>query len=268
MQLEKTVVPPTTAAATFVVKDADDNPVAGATVAVDGKSGTTDADGKAVIAGLAQKAHAYTVSKEGYEDAKGSVDLSSGDQEVAVTLEKTQPQAYLNVFVVDQDLKPIDSVVVKIFSGTDSITQDTTKTEGWVKMELTAKRTYTIAVKKDGYNKPEPVEVFLETRGLDFTFVLQKEVQNNGNTTPVEGELLAGVEMYPNPASVTTVLHGVENARRIAVYTLTGVQVMSQAVHGEKELSLQVESLTEGVYVVVVESENGERRALKLVVRR
>ena len=135
-------------------------------------------------------------------------------------------------------------------------------------MDLTANKKYTIAVKKKGYNKTEPVEVTLEARGLDFTFVLQKEVQSNGSTTPVESELLAGVEMYPNPASVATVLHGVENAKRIAVYTLTGVQVMSQAVHGEEETNLQVESLAEGVYVVVVESENGERRALKLVVRR
>ena len=267
VQLEKTVVPPATAAATFVVKGADNKPVAGAVVTVDGKSGTTDADGKAVIAGLEQKAHGYTVSKEGYEDAKGSVDLSSGDQEVAVQLEKLKV-LYLNVFVVDQDLKPIDGVVVKIFSNAGNPnTQETTKSEGWVKRQLPVGG-YRIAVEKKGYNEPEPVDVTLEARGLDFTFVLQKEDQNNGSTTPVESELLAGVEMYPNPASVATVLHGVENAKRIAVYTVTGVQVLSQTVRGEKETNLQVESLAEGVYVVIVQTESGESKALKLVVRR
>lgn len=134
-------------------------------------------------------------------------------------------------------------------------------------MQLTA-GSYSIAVEKEGYNETKPVEVSLEAHGLDFTFVLQKVVEDAGQQTPVESELLAGVEMYPNPASVATVLHGVESAKRIAVYTLTGVQVMSQAVRGEEELSLQVESLAEGVYVVVVESASGERKALKLVVRR
>ena len=79
---------------------------------------------------------------------------------------------------------------------------------------------------------------------------------------------MAGVEMYPNPASVATVLHGVENAKRIAVYTVTGVQVLSLTVHGEKEMRVSVEHMAEGVYVVIVQTESGERKALKLVVRR
>ncbi len=60
----------------------------------------------------------------------------------------------------------------------------------------------------------------------------------------------------------------VENAKRIAVYTVTGVQVLSLAVHGEKETNLQVESLAEGVYIVMIEAANGESKAMKLVVRR
>ena len=69
-------------------------------------------------------------------------------------------------------------------------------------------------------------------------------------------------------AQQATVLHGVENAKRIAVYTVTGVQVLSLAVHGEKETNLQVESLAEGVYIVMIEAANGESKAMKLVVRR
>ena len=247
--------------------------IKGATVTVGAQAPETDGDGDVWLNLWGSEGTPYRVvaKAEGYVDSTVMRKVEKdGNGNLFLDSIKLTPLAapYLNVFVVDQDLKPIDSVVVKIFSGTDSITQDTTKSEGWVKMDLTANKKYTIAVKKKGYNKTEPVEVTLEARGLDFTFVLQKEVQSNGSTTPVESELLAGVEMYPNPASVATVLHGVENAKRIAVYTLTGVQVMSQAVHGEEETNLQVESLAEGVYVVVVESENGERRALKLVVRR
>ena len=246
--------------------------IKGATVTVGAQAPETDGDGEVRLNLWGSEGTPYrvVVKAEGYIDSTviRKVEEDGNGNPFLDLIELTPLAApYLNVFLVDQDLKPIDGVVVKIFSGTDSVTQDTTKLEGWVNMQLTAGR-YRIAVEKDGYNKPEPVEVTLEAHGLDFTFVLQKEVQNNGGTTPVESELLAGVELYPNPASVTTVLHGVENAKRIAVYALTGVQVMSQAVHGEKETSLQVESLTEGVYIVVVESANGERKALKLVVRR
>ena len=246
--------------------------IKGATVTVGVQHADTDGDGEVRLNLWGSEGTPYRVlvKAEGYIDSTviRKVEEDGNGNPFLDLIELTPLAApYLNVFVVDQDLKPIDGVVVKIFSGTDFITQETTKLEGWVNMQLTAGR-YLIAVEKDGYNKPEPVEVTLEAHGLDFTFVLQKEVQNNGGTTPVESELLAGVELYPNPASVTTVLHGVENAKRIAVYALTGVQVMSQAVRGEKETSLQVESLTEGVYIVVVESVNGERKALKLVVRR
>ena len=241
----------------------------GATVTVGVQEAKTDGDGEAMLSLMAGK-DGYPVLAKATGYADGKVVVSVNDKGIADpgTIELTPLAApYLNVFLVDQDLKPIDGVVVKIFSGTDSITQDTTKSEGWVKMQLTA-GSYSIAVEKEGYNETKPVEVSLEAHGLDFTFVLQKVVEDAGQQTPVESELLAGVEMYPNPASVATVLHGVESAKRIAVYTLTGVQVMSQAVRGEEELSLQVESLAEGVYVVVVESANGERKALKLVVRR
>ena len=244
--------------------------IKGAAVTVGAQKDTTDGDGEVRLNLMAEKdGYPVLATATGYAD--GEVTVSVDDKGVAKpsTIELTPLAApYLNVFVVDQDLKPIDGVVVTILSGVDTVKQETTKSEGWVKMDLTANKKYTIAVKNEDYNETEPVEVTLEARGLDFTFVLQKKVQNNGSTTPVESELLAGVEMYPNPASVATVLHGVESAKRIAVYTLTGVQVMSQAVHGEKETNLQVESLAEGVYVVVVESANGERKALKLVVRR
>ena len=342
VQLEKTVVPPTTAAATFVVKDADDNPVAGATVAVDGKSGTTDADGKAVIAGLETgKAYGYTVHKDTYQDAQGNAMLPTEGLTVVVTLYQdgatlpTQytvtfdaaggrftdgngrrtvaveagqtvakpddptregyaflawqldgqaynfdskvnadielkaewevaPQAYLNVFVVDQDLKPIEDAKVMV-PGFD---EKKTDEYGLATFPVAADKDYNISVSAEGYNPASSGKVRVEENGLDFTFVLQKIEQNSGSPTPVESELLAGVEMYPNPASVATVLHGVENAKRIAVYTVMGVQVMSQAVHGEKELRVSVEHMAEGVYVVIVQTASGERKALKLVVRR
>ena len=329
----------------FVVVDAEGKPVAGASVTVDGRSQTTGADGKAVIAGLeVDKAYSYTVRKATYQDALGNALLPAEGLTVVVTLyqdgatlptqytvtfnadggrftdgngrrtvavEKegkvakpadgpakegytfkgwyqdgatdpydfstkvTQditlkaewevaPQAYLNVFVVDQDLKPIEDAKVMV-PGFD---EKKTDEYGLATFPVAADKDYNISVSAEGYNPASSGKVRVEENGLDFTFVLQKIEQNSGSPTPVESELLAGVEMYPNPASVATVLHGVENAKRIAVYTLTGVQVMSQAVHGEKEIRVSVEHMAEGVYVVIVQTEGGESKAMKLVVRR
>ena len=183
--------------------------------------------------------------------------------DITLTAKWEANDVYLHVFVVDQDLKPVKGVTVKVPNFDDKVTEES----GCVAFSVPV-GDYNISVSAEGYKEASSGPVTIGANGLDFTFVLQKIVQNNGSTTPVESELLAGVEMYPNPASVATVLHGVENAKRIAVYTVMGVQVMSQAVHGEKELRVSVEHMAEGVYVVIVQTESGERKALKLVVRR
>ena len=66
-------------------------PLEGATVTIAGKKATTDATGKAAIAELDRKAHDYVVTKKGYNDAKGSVDLTDGDKTVNVALKTPEP---------------------------------------------------------------------------------------------------------------------------------------------------------------------------------
>ena len=253
----------------FEVKDADGHPVKGAVVAVDGKREMTGTDGKAVIAGLeVGTEYSYTVEKDGYTPKSAKVTLTADLPPVEVTLEKLQ--VYLNVFVVDQDLKPIEGVKVDVIeNGAVDTANKLTNVNGLATFPVPV-GDYDISVKAKakGYKDASSGKVRVEKNGLDFTFVLQKEDQNNGSPSPVESELLAGVEMYPNPASVATMLYGVENAKRITVYTVTGVQVLSQAVHGEKEMRVSVEHMAEGVYVVIVQTESGESKALKLVVRR
>ena len=246
---------------------ADGTAVRGATVRIGAQApAKTNSDGQVAIQ-LPDGAYPVAVQKAGYvEKARTPEGLTVDGAAAELTVTLAKLKVYLNVFVVDQDLKPIVGADVTRVGAVDTA-NELTNVNGLATFSVDTGK-YDISVNADGYNLASSGEVRVEKNGLDFTFVLQKMDQNNGNTTPVESELLAGVEMYPNPASVATVLHGVESAKRIAVYALTGVRVLSQAVHGETETNLRVESLAEGVYVVVVESANGERRALKLVVRR
>ena len=160
-------------AATFVVKGADGKPVVGATVAVDGKSQATDGDGKAVIAGLEKKAYNYTVSKGGYKDAKGSVDLSSGDQEVAVTLEKATPVE--SVVLSEVTLRPnpattvlyvenvaaVERLSVVSMGGVALLQQENAAGESAVRIVLEgfAEGTYLLVVESQGERRALPFAV-------------------------------------------------------------------------------------------------------------
>lgn len=79
-----------TVEATFIVKDENGEAVKDAVVTIDDKSRKTGADGKAVIDGLLKQLYPYTVTHDNYAPADGTVDLTTGNQEVKVTLkEKT-----------------------------------------------------------------------------------------------------------------------------------------------------------------------------------
>ena len=256
--LEKTVVPPTTAAATFVVKGADGKPVVGATVAVDGKSQATDGDGKAVIAGLEKRAYDYTVSKEGYKDAKGSVDLSSGDQEVAVTLEKTivPPTTAAATFVVKGvDGKPLAAAMVAVGGKSQA-----TDGDGKAVIAGLEKKAYDYTVKMEGY-KDAKGSVDLSSGDQEVAVTLEK-------ATPVESVVLSEVTLRPNPATTVLYVENVAAVERLSVVSMGGVTLLQhENAAGESAVRIVLEDFAEGTYLLVVESQ-GERRALPFAVRR
>lgn len=218
--------------------------------------------------------------KEGYNFKgwykKGDNEEYNFDDRVSsdLTLEARyeQPNPFLHVFVVDESLKALQGVQVIIKSVQDGEEVFKGPTDGnGVVCTQTIKRFYSIeVVESEGCKGAKAESVELPSNGLDFTFVLQskRKAEPSGVPSPVESVLLAGVEMYPNPASAVTTLYGLENARRVRVYAVQGVQMMDQEVYGSHELALHVENWVAGVYIVVVEAESGERRVLKLVVRR
>lgn len=220
--------------------------------------------------------------KDGYifkgwymKDTKGGIAVYDFSQPVSSNLDLVahyEPNPFLHVFVVDESLKALQDVwiIIKKAQNGDEVFKGKTDGNGMV-CKQTDQNIYSIeVVKSEGCNGAKAESVKLPSNGLDFTFVLQskRKAEPSGVPSPVESVLLAGVEMYPNPASAVTTLYGLENARRVRVYAVQGVQMMDQEVYGSHELALHVENWVAGVYIVVVEAESGERRVLKLVVRR
>ena len=258
------------------VVDKDGQPIEGATVTAGGQtSAATGADGVATL---------YLVKDVTYSDVKAvanryetttvaelKVTVNSGS---AISdpdrIEMVPQKPYLHVFVVDENLQAIDKVSVSV----KGVGSDSTDLAGHVAWKLTAGSEYELTLKKEGY-VTVTTSVRLEALGHDLTVVMQRVAQADpkkedpkGHVTAVESALLAGASLYPNPAREYTTLHGLEHAERVSILTLSGVEVQRLAVPGEREHKLDVSSLAEGIYLVVLETRGGERRVLKLVVRR
>ncbi|MBB1536846.1 MAG: T9SS type A sorting domain-containing protein, partial [Bacteroidia bacterium] len=251
--------------------------IAGATVAVGGQSVTAGSNGEATLHLV--KGVTYSdlgAAATGYTAISGqTLTVDGGGHATPDKIELTkagQSDPYLHVFVVDENLRAIDGVSVSVnVSGEEPRVTDRAGHAAW---QLKADGKYELTLKKDEY-VTVTTSVKLDVRGHDLTVVMQRVAQADpkkedpkGPVTAVESELLAGASLYPNPAREYTTLQGIEHAEMVSILTLSGVEVQRLAVPGEREHKLDVSSLAEGIYLVVPETRGGERRTLKLVVRR
>ena len=258
------------------VVDKDGQPIEGATVTAGGQtSAATGADGVAtlyLVGGVTYtgvKAEAVRYATATVEELK--VTVTGGSATATPDRIVMLPQnPYLHVFVVDESLQAIDKVRVSV-KGEEPKSTDSAGHAAW---KLTAGKECELTLEKEGYITVT-AKVRLSELGHDLTVVMQRVAQADpkkedpkGHATAVESALLAGASLYPNPAREYTTLQGLEHAERVSILTLSGVEVQRLAVPGEREHKLDVSSLAEGIYLVVLEARGGERRVLKLVVRR
>ena len=261
------------------VVDKAGQPIEGATVTVGGQtSAATGADGVAtlyLVVGVTYtdvKAMANRYETTTVEELKVTVTTSGSATSDPGRIEMVPQKPYLHVFVVDENLRAIDGVSVSV--SVNDVEPKDTDPAGHAAWKLTAGREYELTLQKEGYITVT-AKVRLSELGHDLTVVMQRKAQADpkkedpkGQVTAVESALLAGVSLYPNPAREYTTLRGLEHAEMVSILTLSGVEVQRLAVPGERERRLDVSSLAEGIYLVVLETRGGERRVLKLVVRR
>ena len=259
------------------VVDKAGQPIEGATVTVGGQtSAATDADGVAklyLVGGVTYtgvKAVANRYATTTVEALKVTVNGVVATSEPDRIVMKPQ-ELFLHVFVVDENLRAIDGVSVRV---KDDDEPKVTDPSGHAMWKLTEIKEYELTLEKDGYI-PVTAKVWLRELGHDLTVVMQRVAQADlkkedpkGQVTAVESALLAGASLYPNPAHEYTTLRELEHAEMVRILTLSGVEVQRVAVPGEREHKLDVSSLAEGIYLVVLETRGGERKTLKLVVRR
>lgn len=94
-----------------------------------------------------------------------------------------------------------------------------------------------------------------------FDYLGDHEVATSA-AVPVWGKT---INAYPNPFSHTLWLDNVQNARRVVVVNLIGQQVVNLELNGDSRVSLPTEKLPNGVYLLSIEGNDGERTVRKVI---
>ena len=170
------------ASATFTVQAAG-VAVEGAEVSVDGRAGQTNTAGQVTIAGLEKQAHSYTVTKAGYKNASGSVDLTTGDQTVTVELEKNLASA---TFTVRIGGVVVEGALVAVGGGSAL-----TNAAGQVTFSGLERHAYSYTVTFDGY-KSASGNVDLTAGDQMVTVELERDLARAAFTVLAGGKALAG----------------------------------------------------------------------------
>ena len=228
--------------ATFTVQAAG-VAVEGAEVSVDGKTGQTSAAGQVTIAGLERQAHSYTVTKAGYKNASGSVDLTAGDQSVTVELERDLARA---AFTVLAGGKALAGAIVTV--GGTSIP---TNTDGEAVFEGLEKQEYDYTVTKAGY-KGKSGKVDLTAGDQAVTVELEKSLAHASFAVLASGKPLAGASIAMGGVTVQTnaegkaILEGFEKSEYDYTVTKVGYKNVSGKVNlaaGDQTVSVVLEKL-------------------------
>ncbi|MDF9745116.1 carboxypeptidase regulatory-like domain-containing protein [Natrinema salsiterrestre] len=181
------------------VTDADDEPIAGASVTVGDQETTTDENGTYSLE-LEPGEYTLAVSAEGYVDASETVTVEAGATATAdVTLEPVPTDGTLEGTVTDTDGEPIAGATVTVGDQ-----QTTTDDNGTYSLELEAGE-YTLAVSAEGYeDASEDVTVEVESTTTADVTLEERTGSVEGTVTDADDEPIADATVTAGDETVTT----------------------------------------------------------------
>jgi len=166
-----------------------------ATVKMAGKEVLTDSEGNANFSWLEKQAHSYTVTKAGYKNASGSVDLTAGDQTVMVELEKNLASA---TFTVRIGGVVVEGALVAVGGGSAR-----TNAAGQVTFSGLERHAYSYTVTFGGY-KSASGNVDLTAGDQSVTVELERDLARAAFTVLAGGKVLAGAVVTVGGTSIPT----------------------------------------------------------------
>ncbi len=125
------------------VLDNESKPISGATIGLDGKTGSTDSNGKYTFKSLEEGSFTIYASKEGYEENSDSINVTAGkDATLTITLSKKTTEQV-------SELKELSSIKSYAFT---FVTKDENGKSSTIKEEINdfGKREHLIVINEDG----------------------------------------------------------------------------------------------------------------------
>lgn len=102
------------------------------------------------------------------------------------------------------------------------------------------------------------MDATFEAKNIDGTTSVKKEIQydENGN-----------INIFPNPANESFEISSLVNINKVTIYDAVGIIFIEQTINNNKA-SINTSSLSNGMYIVIVENQNGSSISKKLNIVR
>ncbi len=222
---------------TFNVEDQDGNPVTGATLTFDNQQMEP---GEYVVENVLPGTYDYSLTKEGYSDASGTVEVIDQNVVENVVMEE---MAYTVTFEIeDEEGNPLTGAIIT-FDG------ETFDPDVYV-FENVTPGTYEYLVSLEGFFDHEDEVVVTDEDVLVNVVLLEDDTGIAGT------EAAFGLDIFPNPAGNTVNIESAEKITGIRIFDMLGQLVYSSNPQNDSH-RLNVSEWKDGLYFVQVQTETG-----------
>jgi hypothetical protein len=232
------------------------NPIEGAIISFDGKSGTSDANGEYVFNVTYSLNKPYIISKIGYDEVNGTVNVDA-DKTVEINMLLTFS---VNFIVTDASSSFIDNVLVEFNS--ESKYTDTNGEA--VFAEITPGDGLSFTLSKEGFwdydSTLNVVDADLEVNAI---------LSSTTGIIPINEN---NIKIYPNPSSGLfnlEILGSKNSTYQIKVFDVIGSIVYTKNIKGIQEIKEQIDisNKAKGIYFLSVESDNGAVLCKRIITK-
>ena len=233
------------------------NPIEGANISFDGKSGTSDSNGECVFDVIYSLNKTYTVSKDRYHDASGMINVDEDK-----TIEQSMALITYNVtfVVVDASSHVAENVLVE-FNSENKYTNSSGEA---LFTEIAIGENLNFLLKKENYWDYDST-LNVEDADVVFNAVLS-------STTSIISVDKENIKIYPNPSNGIFNLE-INNAETIQysikVFDVLGSVIYQNQINGSHNINQQIDLSTyaKGIYFLSVESEYNVVTGKRIIIK-
>ncbi len=230
----------------FLVVNPEQQPVTDAMITLNGEEFPA---GHYLFENLEAGQYEYSIDKAGFQPAEGTVVIADGDVTEEVVL---QPLTWSVTFIVqDEDNQPVTHAVITL-NGSEN-------PQGDYLFTGILPGTYAYAISAEGFFTVTD-ELTITDEDLELTVVLSVD------DTSVQLPEPAALKVFPNPAKDFVTLISETVFREVIITDMSG-RILRKTTVGGSKVTLPVDTLKEGYYILQVKTSEGVLQKKIQVIR-